>query len=196
MNRNKDHYRQRGRGCARNSANHYGGSLGYTIGSEPLIPERPDLSIYETTKPSAGGAYSVDVSEDIAGMPVYMRKTTVGGRLGTYEAPTAGYRFEPSNAAGDQLTSFATAAGPPFNEVVPQNGRACSTGGGGCPFLGGVSAAEYDASQPLFIKNAGSRKIASRKLATTRKRKPTTIKFKRSRFNTTRKSKKQTTRRR
>lgn len=181
MNRNRDHYRQRGHGCARNSA--IGGSLGYVVGSKPLIADRPDLSVYQTTEPSAGGArgakggaYTVDVSEDIAGMPIYERKTTVGGRLDTYEAPVAGYRFEPSTA---------TAAGPPFNEVVSQNGRACAPaavsfarGGGGCPYLGGVPVAEYDATQPpLFVKHGGRNRT-------------TTIKFKRSKFNTTRKMKK------
>lgn len=180
MNRNRDHYRQRGHGCARNSA--IGGSLGYVVGPRSLIPDRPDLAVYQTTEPAIGsarggarrtargGAYTVDVSEDIAGMPIYEHKTTVGGRLDTYEAPVAGYRFEPSTA---------TAAGPPFNEVVSQNGRACAaSGGGNCPYLGGVSAAEYDATQPpLFVKHGGrNRRI--------------TIKFKRSKFNTTRKMKK------
>ena len=127
MNRNSQHYRQRGRGCARNSANHYGGSLGYTVSAEPLLKNRPDLPVYATTSPSAGGGYTVDVSKQIAGMPVYAAKTTVGG-MSSYNAPVAGYKFEPS---------AQTAAGTYYNNVVHQNGRGCAAGGGGCPYHGG-----------------------------------------------------------
>ncbi len=203
MNHNRDHYRSRGRGCARNSDSFrlYGGAAtsGFTVAPEPLLPERPDLPVYvpdnscaavshtggrrrtqrtqrsrrsrttgRSLRKQRGSGYGVDVTDMIAGMPVYHSETSSCGlqRGGAsdprvYDASVAGYTFEPSNAA-------ESSAGVPFNEVVSQPGRACASVG------------------PTDMSGAATRSVGG--ALRLRRNRAATIRFRRRHFNTSRRA--------
>jgi len=146
MNANRNHRHRLGgkkRGCARNTT---GGANGWTTATTPLIPGRPDLAEYLSVPPGApcsaimsnsnnpaqfGSGYEVNVSEQIADMPVYQRNAsgctglcTMKGGLQVYNAPVAGYTFEPSTGSANNVDYME--GGVPFNMVVPIQGRACA----------------------------------------------------------------------